>query len=324
LKLPWRNEVINALLAYDLVGLQTSRDLKNFLDCVETLHGVTAATRGNIRILWDPTSERRIRVGHFPIGIDVSEFSEPAELPEIQRRKQQLRKEMDVEHLVVSVDRLDYTKGIPYRIQAFRRLLERYPHVKRRVALLQIVVPSRAEVAEYQKLKSEIERLVTSANGELGEPGWLPIHHFFRSISRAELIALYQAANVALVTPLKDGMNLVAKEFCAVHNDNDGVLVLSEFAGAAEQLGEFSLLVNPYDIDGVANALMKAIDMPEAERKTRMSGLRDLIKKFDVMWWASSFLREAGISLVSAGAQNESVWHKFTGFLSASNSGEHW
>src|SRR5262249_25590669 len=194
--------------------------------------------------------------------------------------------------VVVGVDRLDYTKGIPQRLHAFRTLLKKHNDLRGRVTLFQIVIPSREDIPEYKQLNLDIEMAISEINGEYSTPGWIPIHYFHRSIPRDELLGFYRAAHVALVTPLRDGMNLVAKEFCAARRDNRGVLVLSEFAGAAEELGVGALLVNPNDTDAVASALYSALRMSESEQERRMNEMRFTVQTNDVFQWACSFARD--------------------------------
>jgi trehalose 6-phosphate synthase len=239
---------------------------------------------------------RDTRIGAFPIGIDFDEFAEDAAAPAIGQRKASLRADLRGKTMILGLDRLDYTKGIPYRLRAIERALRRYPELHKRITLVQVVVPSRIEVEQYQVLKAEIERLVSEINGTFTQPGWVPIHHMFRSLSRDELLAYYRTADVGLITPLKDGMNLVAKEYCACQVDGEGVLVLSEFAGAAETLQRGAILVNPYDLDGVADAIFRAVTMGRRERRLRMRRLRHLVKRQDVHWWVSSFLAASGAS----------------------------
>ncbi len=192
--------------------------------------------------------------------------------------------------MLLGVDRLDYTKGIPERLSAFGNALERFPHLREKTSLVQIVVPSRVSLPKYRELKIEIERLVGSINGRYAQTGWVPIHYIFRSVDRAELVALYQAADIALITPLKDGMNLVAKEYCAANITEEGVLIMSEFAGAAAQMNANALLVNPYDVEEVAEAIAAACEMPRAEKRRRMRALRRQVRKFDIYWWVDSVL----------------------------------
>ena len=195
--------------------------------------------------------------------------------------------------MILGVDRLDYTKGLPNKLQAYRNALRRFPDLHRHVTLVQYVVPSRADIPEYHNLRLEIERLVGEINGEFTRSGWVPVHYVYRSMSPNELAAYYRAAHIALVTPLKDGMNLVAKEYCAANLDETGVLVLSEFAGAAGQLQKGALLVNPHDIEGVANAIYAAFYMDLDERRERMRRLRKTIRENDIFHWVDSFLKAA-------------------------------
>ncbi|HSL83363.1 MAG TPA: trehalose-6-phosphate synthase, partial [Thermoanaerobaculia bacterium] len=212
--------------------------------------------------------------------------------------------------LVLGVDRQDYTKGIPQRLQALRTALERYPELREKVVFFQISVPSREGVSEYQDLKVEIERMVGEINGRFATVGWTPVHYYYRSVPQRTLIALYRLADVAFVTPLKDGMNLVAKEYCACQTEQEGVLVLSEFAGAAAQLQSGALLVNPYDIEGVAEALKEALEMPLEERRERMRRMQTRIRRQDVFWWAERYLSAAfGEPLKSFRGEREYLPH---------------
>ncbi|RIL04536.1 MAG: trehalose-6-phosphate synthase, partial [Proteobacteria bacterium] len=196
-KLPWRNEVLESLLSYDLVGFQTQHEVHNFLDCVEALTPYRYTRRRELFAV--KVDKLECAVGGFPVSIDFNEFEGSARLPEVEAKAKTIRDDMNVEFLVLSMDRLDYTKGIPYRIKAFKRMLELEPNLKKRVALLQVVVPSRVEVPEYKQLRLEIEQLVSELNGTHGEPGWVPVHHLFRSLLREEVIAMYRASDVALV-----------------------------------------------------------------------------------------------------------------------------
>ena len=292
IKMPWRSQILEALLEYDLVGFQTMRDRNNFIHCVEALtKGIHHDARRQVSTIAMPN--REIRIGSFPISIDFNEFARQAADRVVAERARELYEAIPNCQIILGVDRLDYSKGIPQKLRAFRSALERFDDLSGNVALVQIVVPSREDIAEYHDLKSEIEGLVSEINGKFTQPGWVPIHYMFRSLDRTELLAYYRAADIALVTPLKDGMNLVAKEYCAANTDRNGVLILSEFAGAATQLRRNSLLVNPYDIEGVANAIHQAYNMSTNERRIRMRRLRKSIRKYDIFWWVDSFLRAA-------------------------------
>jgi trehalose 6-phosphate synthase len=298
-RLPWRAQILNALLAYDLLGFQTARDSRNFLTCLrhlvpeidieegEALAGVVIGGGGG-------SGGRTVRVGAFPIGIDDQSYESSARSAEVVRRMEELRSRMGDAHLVLGVDRLDYTKGLPERLEAFRNALQRYPDLREKVILMQYVVPSRENVPEYQALKTTIDHLVGEINGELSTPGWVPVHYHYKSLKRRDLVAFYRMALSAFITSLKDGMNLVAKEFCACQVDSRcGTLILSEFAGAAAQLQAGALLVNPHDIEGMADALHRAFTMSEEERRRRMDGMRRIISDQDVFWWVDNFLRAA-------------------------------
>jgi trehalose 6-phosphate synthase len=210
-----------------------------------------------------------------------------------RQRMSQIRARLgDPEVILLGVDRLDYTKGIPQRIRALADLLERYPEHRGQLTFIQVVVPSRTEVPEYQDLARQVEQLVGQVNGRFTTSGWTPIHYIARPLALRELIAYYRTAEIGLITPLKDGMNLVAKEYCACSLD-DGVLILSEFAGAAAQLHNGALLANPFDIQGLADKIHAALTMEQRERLARMRKLRRCIARQNVFWWVDSFLRAA-------------------------------
>jgi len=292
LKLPWRFQLLEALLAYDLIGLQTHRDRRNFIQCVRTFYK-NAHVQGKGQVQTVIISGREVRIGNFPISIDFKEFSESAEKKAVTKRVQKIREDLAVRHIVLGVDRLDYTKGIPERLSAFQNVLVRYPQLHGQISLLQLVVPSRINIPKYLELKEEIERKISEINGQFTRPGWTPIHYMFRSISRAELLAFYRAADIALITPLKDGMNLVAKEYCAANVEESGALILSEFAGATSQLHRGALLVNPYDEESVAETIFFATRLDQKGRKQRMKTLRRNVLKQDIYWWVDSCLKAA-------------------------------
>ncbi|TWT42010.1 Trehalose-phosphate synthase [Phycisphaerae bacterium RAS1] len=295
-KLPWRVDVLRELLSYDIIGLQTPRDRENFLDCVRRLLPA-ARIFGRTKLARIEFAGHAAHLGVFPIGIDFGEFARHAASGPVTQRVQELRSQFSSAQIVLGIDRLDYTKGIPDRIRAFELALKRYPELHRAVTLVQVVVPSREHVPEYQDLKARIERGVAQVNGAYSQPGWVPIHYVFRSVERAELLAYYRAADVALITPLKDGMNLVAKEYCASQSENNGVLILSEFAGAAFQLAVGATLVNPHDHESVAAAIRRAVTMSRLQRHPAMRRLRRNIKQQDVFWWVRQFFEAAGVDI---------------------------
>jgi trehalose 6-phosphate synthase/phosphatase len=289
-KLPQQQRLLRALLQFDLLGFQTRRDLRNFIQCVRRvmLDGKVLPRRDLQLIRFE---KREIRVGHFPIGIDFNSFENDARSETVAQRAQQLRATFPGCQLILGSDRLDYSKGIPERLRAFRTALERHPELCGRVVLIQIVVPSRVQIPRYHEFKDRIDRLVGDINGRFSTSTWLPVQYHFRSLDRDDLLAHYRACDIAFITPLKDGMNLVAKEYCACRIEEDGVLILSQFAGAAEQLKRDALLVNPYDGEQVADTILKAFRMSHAERSARMERMRHVVQKENVFWWVDSFLR---------------------------------
>ncbi|HQB30404.1 MAG TPA: trehalose-6-phosphate synthase [Syntrophales bacterium] len=293
LKLPWRFELLDYLLAYDLIGFQTLRDQRNFIGCLKALRGCRVSGRTAVSHVASESGETRVAA--FPISIDFREFSELARSEGVTRRVLRLRSNMGGSKIILGVDRLDYTKGIPHRLLAFENALRRFPGLRNRVTLVQIVVPSRTAVEEYHALKKEIERQIGKINGTFTDVGWVPIHYIYRSLTREELTAYYRASDIALVTPLKDGMNLVAKEYCASQTEENGLLILSEFAGTAAQFHEHALMVNPYDVEGTADAIRRACIMDPGEIRRRMRRLRQSVHRHDIYSWVSRFLR-AGIS----------------------------
>lgn len=298
--LPWWREIVHALLSYDFIGLQTVADRTNFLDVltmmfdrVETEAGdrgidISIGDEGLVR------HQQQLRIGTLPISIDYDHIAEVAASEESVACVERFREGWGDRTVVVGVDRLDYTKGLPEKFEAFRELLTRYPELRSHITLQQHVVPSRQQVPQYIEQKEEIERLVGEINGEFTQPGWVPIHYIFHRMDQPELMAHYQVADIALVTPLKDGMNLVAKEFCAAKRDGNGVLILSEFAGSAAELGEHALLVNPHDVVSTAERIHDACRMPVEERRQRMQAMREIISAHNAFDWVEEFLRAAG------------------------------
>jgi trehalose 6-phosphate synthase len=293
-RLPWRLQIIGALLEYEVIGFQTEHDRRNFVRTVrELLPGATMEARRRVTAI--TVGGHRTLVGHFPIGIDYDAFQGRAKTPEVAEAAWLFHENLPRRKIVLGVDRLDYTKGVRRRMHAFEMFFEKYPELQREVSLVQIVVPSRTEVPEYQQIQREIEHMVGHINGKFSREGWVPIFYEFRSVPLVELLGAYRASEIMLVTPLRDGMNLVAKEYCASHVTHDGVLILSEFAGAAAQLGEDAILVNPNDLEGIADAIHHAYTMTKVERTARMKRLRAKVRRQDVHWWARIFLRQAGI-----------------------------
>lgn len=292
LKLPERHVLLRAMLDYDLIGLQTQRDRRNFIQCARALiDGARISSKGSMHTI--TLGERKIIVSAFPIGIDYREFARKAQSHKVGELARSIRESYIDRQIVLGLDRLDYTKGIPQRLEAFRNLLQRYPDLHGRITLVQVVVPSRVGIPKYDELKKEIEGLVGEINGQFTRRNWVPIHYIFRSLSNAELLAYYRTADIALITPLKDGMNLVSKEFCACSLDEDSVLILSQFAGSAAQFSRGALLVNPYDVLQTADAIYHAFNMTLEERRLRMRHLRRIVRHQNIYRWVDSFIHTA-------------------------------
>ena len=281
--LPWRSEVLAGLLGADLVGFHTFAYLRHFVASLLHVEGVESEI-DRVRV-----GDREVRLGVFPMGVDAAELSERAFSPDVERECRRIRGDAGDRQIILGIDRLDYTKGIPRRLIAIERLLENHPEHRDRVRYVQIAVPSRGGVDSYQRFKREVEEGVGRINGKCGTLASAPVHYLHRAVSATELLGLFRAADVMLVTPLRDGMNLVAKEFVAARADESGVLVLSEFAGASAEL-DGALTVNPYDVDSVAAHLHRALSMPADEQRARMRRLRRRVITHDVHAWAHAFL----------------------------------
>ncbi|HKO14920.1 MAG TPA: bifunctional alpha,alpha-trehalose-phosphate synthase (UDP-forming)/trehalose-phosphatase [Gemmatimonadaceae bacterium] len=280
--LPTRRWLVEGMLGADVIGFHTRRYRGHFTAALRRLLDVEMDADGTVSY-----QGRRIVLGVFPMGVDAAELAERAAAREVTSEVLELRS--PTQRLLVGVDRLDYSKGIPRRLLALERLLQEHPEWRERVRLVQVAVPSRSKVGAYRQLRREVDALVGRINGRFATPAWTPIHYLYRSVPETMLLALYRTADVMLVTPVRDGMNLVAKEFVAARTDESGVLLLSEFAGAAEELTD-ALLVNPYDVDGVAEAIHRALVMDPVERRRRMSRLRLQVAAHDVHHWSGAFL----------------------------------
>nr|WP_205861338.1 trehalose-6-phosphate synthase [Planosporangium flavigriseum] len=288
MQLPWRTRVLEGLLGADLVGFQRPGGAENFFRLTRTLLGLEPEADQVV------FNGRAVTARAFPISIDVAEMEHLAADPHIRERAKQLSKELGGNRrLLLGVDRLDYTKGIEHRLKAYRELLAEDRLSNQETVLVQVATPSRLRVAQYRQLRERVEREVGRINGEFGEVGLAPVHYLFRSYDREELLALYLAADVMVVTPLRDGMNLVAKEYVAARTDNTGALVLSEFTGAAAELPE-AFGVNPHDVDGLKEALIQALRTPTEHLHDRMRRMRAHVRAHDVTRWAKDFLEALG------------------------------
>lgn len=282
--LPEATALVETLFAYDVIGFHTREWLESFVDFVKAEMNATVDADGVLRC-----GSHTVRLVACPIGIDAHAFSEMARSNTARRTYEKVRASLVGRALIVGVDRLDYSKGLEERFLGYERFLEEHPEERNGLVLMQIAPPSRGAVESYQRIRSTLERLAGRINGAHAELDWVPIRYVNQGYARDELAGVYRAAKIGLVTPLRDGMNLVAKEYVAAQDPDDpGVLILSRFAGAAEQMSD-ALLVNPYSAEDLSDALQRALRMPLSERKARWKTLAEDVHRRDVMWWLDTF-----------------------------------
>ncbi len=293
--LPDHEYLIRSLCSYDVVGFHTQRDLHSFQECVtQPLAGGHVLTDGHVRAFG-----RRLRADVYPIGIDVDQCAHMADAHADDGAVDRLRSSLHGRRLMIGVDRLDYSKGLPERFRAYERLLEHYPGNRKQVVLMQIAPPTRTGVRTYAEIREELEGIAGHINGRFAEVDWVPLRYLNKGYDRGLLMAIYRLARVGVVTPVRDGMNLVAKEYVAAQNPEDpGALVLSTLAGAAREL-DAAVLVNPYDTDGVAAGMQKALEMPLAERRERHDDMLRILRRNDINTWRTRFVSH----LQAAGAE---------------------
>ena len=287
----WREQILHGLLGADLIGFHTYDYVRHFLSSVRRLLGYENSLN---RITYE---DRYVQVDAFPMGIDYDRFAKEYNTQQFRNEVAQIVESTRGEKIVLSVDRLDYTKGIPERLRAFDGFLDKYPEYIGKVRFHLIVAPSRVEVDTYEDLRSEIAELVSEINGKYGTVDWMPVWFFFQTFSQESLIALYKYSDVLLVTPLRDGMNLVAKEYLAARTDHEGMVVISETAGAASEIGEV-VVVNPNDSAAISEGIKTALDMPVEEKIMIIRTLHKRLKRYNVVFWADQFIKTIGQSIV--------------------------
>ena len=283
-QIPWRDRLLEGVLGADLIGFHTYDDIRHFISAVTRVLGLSSSVNQLM------VNNRPVIVDAFPMSIDYQRFVELTTDEKVQGNIGKTRQVLHEARMILSVDRLDYSKGILQRLQAFDLLLKTHPEYKEKVSLFMIVVPSRDRVGPYRKLKKEIDRTVSNINARYQTLGWQPIFYLYRSITPELLSAMYQTADVCLVTPLRDGMNLVSKEYVASRTDEKGVLILSEMAGASKELSE-AMIINPNDVTGLAHAIASALEMPIEEQQERMQGMRRTVEKFNIHHWVTLFMQ---------------------------------
>jgi len=313
----WRKELLNGLLGADLIGFHTHDYVQNFIHSVRQVLGY----ENTLRMIG--ASGRNVMADTFPISIDYKKFASAAQDHEIFAERNKIRKNLQDIRMLLSVDRLDYAKGLVTRLEGFEAFLERNPHFREKVSYVMLIVPSRDIISRYKENKKEIEGLVSKINGRFGTISWTPVLYQYRSVDFTRLAGLYLAADVAVITPLRDGMNLVSKEFVASRSDRRGVLILSETAGSAAELGE-ALIVNPFDKHAISEAISVALAMPPEEQKRRMEVMQRRLQSYDVARWAEDFMKEMEYmrekqKLFRIKEMNEqSAEHVLTGYRQAS------
>lgn len=300
--LPVHRELMRTLRAYDLIGFQTDDDLLRFRNYATNELAATAIGQTDLRF-----GDRRVKLGIFPIGIDVERFAAAATRRSKTRALGRISRELRGRKLVIGVDRLDYSKGLPLRFQSYERFLSRYPEERGRVSFLQITPPTRGEVDSYRRIRTEVANLAGDINARFGDVGWVPLNYLNQGFSPDQLAGFYGISDVACVTPIRDGMNLVAKEYIASQDPSDpGVLVLSKFAGAARELNA-AILVNPYDTADVAERLHEALSMTQDERIERWSASMRVLRAGDLQAWYNSYLIALKTTALTAAAPALSV-----------------
>ena len=283
--LPWRRALLNGMLGADFLGFHTYDDMRHFLSSVNRLAGL-GNSNGTIKV-----KNRLIKADALPMGIDYEKYAASAQDPETLAREARYRKSIGTVKLILSIDRLDYSKGITQRLRAFELFLSKYPYFKEKVSLFMVVVPSRDSVSKYKQLKEEIDLLVGRINGQFSKLNWTPIHYFYRSFPLPALSAFYRISDVALVSPMRDGMNLVCKEYVASRLDKKGVLILSEMAGASKELSD-AIIVNPNDIHQLVEAMHKALTMPEELQIESINSMQKSLKRYNIHAWVKLFMDE--------------------------------
>ena len=281
--LPWRREILEGLLGANLVGFHTHDYVWHFLNSTRNLLG------GSSSMGWITTPDRVSKADVFPIGIGYEHYSTIARSPEVDAEVEKFREKLGDRKIIVSVDRLDYSKGIPNRLEAYGLFLEKYPEYREKVVFILVIGPSRIKVQRYAELKQQIEEMVGTINGKFGTIGWVPVEYLYSPIPYHALLGLYKMADVCPITPVRDGMNLVAKEYLATKIDGRGVLILSETTGAAREMGD-AIIINPNNIEEIAQAFADALTMPEKEQIERNRAMQERIKRYDISRWAKDFI----------------------------------
>ena len=315
--MPKRRELLNGVLGADLIGFHTHDYVRHFISAVRRILGHEHHFLGRVRL-----EDRVVEVDSFPMGIDYHKYADAVKKPAVKKEVKRYEKEIGDKKIILTIDRLDYSKGLPQRVRAFKLFLEKYPKFQGKVSMVMIVVPSRDNIKHYNTLKEELDKRVGSINSKYGTISWTPVQYYYRSISFNRLIAWYKVAPIALITPFRDGMNLVAKEYIATKDDGKGVLILSEMAGAAKEMVS-ALQVNPNNLHHIADSIYKALEMNEDEQVEHMRAMQKVVKRNNVNRWASIFLdnllevRESSLKILKNHFDEEKEATLLTNYLKA-------
>lgn len=300
--LPWNKEIAKGLLGCDLIGFQTKKDAINFLAaCKEILKLNPDFNEFKVNY-----NGRNIYVKEFPISIDYENFNKISKKKEASKFIKNIKSYSKDIRFVLSVERLDYTKGLKERFRSIERFFDKYPSYRKKVVFIQIAVPTRTKVQEYIRFKEEIDEMVGRINGKFADGIWSPILYIYKSLSQEKLVSYYKLSEICLVTPLKDGMNLIAKEYVASRSEMDSALILSRFAGVADEFKDYAIMVNPYDIEGVADSIKIALEMDHEQKISRFENLKEIVKKRDVFYWLESIFKSF-TNLVEKEAQEKKI-----------------
>ncbi len=291
LKLPWRKEIIDGFLNFDFAGFHTQIDKENFINCVKHFYNVKEEKADYFTDIY--IQGKKIRLASIPISIDFNFYDKSARKKETVKIFKDLKEKYKDKHLIISVDRIDYTKGLVEKLNGYRRFLEKYPEYREKVVLMISTAPNVKKLPEYENLEKEFHHKIAEINGSLGTENWRPVLFINRRLSLEELTAYYRTADISLITPIKDGLNIVCKEYAASNVDLNGAVILSEFAGASTEIGDFVYLVNPNDIENIADTIKKVIEEKQEIKKEKMENLRKHINKFNIYWWAETYFKIA-------------------------------
>ena len=289
LKLPWRKEIIDGMLSFDFIGFHTEIDKRNFIESVRCIYPVKE--RKHVYYTDLHVRDKRVRVASIPISIDFKKYEETAKGKDVESIYREIRKKYKETFLILSIDRIDYTKGLVEKLNGYKRFLEKYPEYRRKTVMLVSTAPNIKKLPEYELLEKEFHHRIAEINGTIGTEDWRPVLFINKRLSFNELIAYYRASDICFITPIRDGLNIVCKEYAASNLDLRGAIILSEFAGASTEIGEYVYLVNPYDTENMADTIKKVLEDDKEVKRKKMEDLREHVSKFNIYWWSDTYFK---------------------------------